>query len=109
MHYWLTFFHLIVNAYHVHVHQVDYADEKNYHMFVQWQPQKPVYAMHSTFNGLFVLSQSVESRKNLEVDGMTDERTNVFLSGQHLLVRLPEDWGIPSVTPVDTILQSKKD
>lgn len=51
----------------------------------------------------------VKSRKNLEVDGMTDERTNVFLSGQHLLVRLPEDWGIPSVTPVDTILQSKKD
>lgn len=90
---------MFVNPYHVHIHQVDYEDEKNFincrHRSLSMQCIQQFYAVFSTSKSVqkppktkqkqsSICILTVESRpiyaklkfSNLEVYGTTDERTN---------------------------------
>lgn len=90
---------MFVNPYHVHIHQVDYEDEKNFincrHRSLFMQCIQQFYAVFSTSKSVqkppktkqkqsSICILTVESRpiyaklkfSNLEVYGTTDERTN---------------------------------
>lgn len=90
---------MFVNPYHIHIHQVDYEDEKNFincrHRSLSMQCIQQFYAVFSTSKSVqkppktkqkqsSICILTVESRpiyaklkfSNLEVYGTTDERTN---------------------------------
>lgn len=117
---------MFVNPYHIHIHQVDYEDEKNFincrHRSLSMQCIQQFYAVFSTSKSvqkppktkqkqssiciLTVLKEGQFMRNsNLELYGTTDERTNEGGGGLdtqpilvYFLLRLPEDRSIPSVT-----------
>lgn len=116
---------MFVNPYHIHIHQVDYEDEKNFincrHRSLSMQCIQQFYAVFSTSKSVqkppktkqkqsSICILTVESRPiyaklkfgSIWHDGRTNKRGGGGLDTQPILVyfllRLPEDRSIPSVT-----------